>query len=153
MVEKLFDRAELPFPDNKIEIFTDGNDDYTHVLSDYYADTCINYGQLIKIKEKGRVIDKKKRIIYGDSDLEDIETTNIENFNGILRERIGRLVRKTKCFSKYKGRLECAIELFQFYWNFMNELRRNTSPAMLEELTDHMWSWHEFFYFQLTISN
>ncbi len=153
MVEKLFDRTELPFPGKKIEVFTDGNDDYTHVLHDYYAYTCINYGQLIKIREKGRVVAKKKRIIYGDPDLYDIETTNIENFNGILRERVGRLVRETKCFSKYKLRLSCAIELFQFYWNFMNELRRSTSPAMLEGLTDHTWSWHEFFYTQLTISN
>jgi len=136
-----------------MDIFTDGNDDYTYVLPKYYADTCINYGQLIKIKEKGRVIDKKKRIIYGNPDMEDIETTNIENFNGILRERVGRLVRKTKCFSKYKLRLSYAIELFQFYWNFMNKLRRNISPAMLEDLTDHMWSWHEFFYTQLTISD
>jgi len=60
MVENLFDRTRLPFPDNKIEIFTDGNDDYTYVLSDYYADTCINYGQFIKIKENGRVVDKRK---------------------------------------------------------------------------------------------
>ena len=52
MVEKLFDRTELPFPDNKIEIFTDGNYDYTHVLPDYYVGTCVNYGQLIKIREK-----------------------------------------------------------------------------------------------------
>jgi len=43
MIEKLFDRTELPFPDNKIEIFTDGN------------------GQLIKIREKGRVVDKKEK--------------------------------------------------------------------------------------------
>jgi len=93
-------------------------------------------------------------MIYGDPKLEDIETTNIKNFNGILRERIGRigrLVRKTKCFSKYKLRLECAIELFQFYWDFINELKRNTSPAMIEELTDHRWSWHEFFCSKLTI--
>ena len=92
-------------------------------------------------------------MIYGDPKPEDIETTNIENFNGILRERIGRLVRKTKCFSKYKLRLECAIELFQFYWNFINELKRNTSPAMIEELTDHRWSWYEFFYSKLSIAD
>ena len=147
----LFDRAELPFPDNKIEIFTDGNDDYTHILSDYYAETCINYGQIIKIREKGRFIDKKKRMIYGDPYHDDIETTDVENFNGILRERIGRMVRKTKGFSKRKRRLECSIELFQFYWNFINEFRRGISPAMLEGLTDHPWNWHEFFYFPLTI--
>ncbi len=87
-----------------MDIFTDGNDDYTYVLAKYYANTCINYGQLIKIKEKGRLIAKEKRTIYGNPDPMDIETTDIENFNGILRERCGRLVRRSKCFSKYKGR-------------------------------------------------
>ncbi len=153
MMVKLFDRTEIPSPANKIELFTDGNDDYTHVLPDYYAENCINYGQLIKIKKKGRVVEKKKRIIYGNPDRENIETTNIENFNGILRERVSRLVRKTKCFSKYKWRLSCAIELFQFYWNFMNKLKRKTSPAMMEDLTNHIWNWHEFFYTQLTITD
>ena len=38
------------------------------------------------------------------------------------------------------------MELFQFYWNFINEFRRDSSPAMLEKLTDHIWTWHEFFY-------
>jgi len=33
----------------------------------------------------------------------------------------------------------------------MNELKRNTSPAMMEEMADHTWSWHEFFYNKLTI--
>lgn len=144
MLEKMYERVELPSPDNKIEIFTDGNDDYTYVLPEFYAETCMNYGQLIKIKEGGRVIDKEKRIIYGSPDPEDIETTDIENFNGICRERGGRLVRKTKCFSKYKRRLECAIHLFQFYWDFINEFERDTSPAMLEGLTECLWSWHDF---------
>ena len=82
--------------------------------------------------------------IFGNPDLNDIETTDVENFNGICRERDGRIVRKTKCFSKYKRRLECAIHLFQFYWNFINEFKGDTSPAISEELTDHIWSWHEF---------
>jgi len=131
MIEKLFDRTELPFPDNKIEIFTDGN------------------GQLIKSERKEEWSIKEKRIIYGNPDPGDIETTDVENFNGILRERVGRLVRKKKCFSKRKRRLECSIELFQFYWNFINGFRRGTTPAMLEGLTDHPWNWHEFFYFRL----
>jgi len=149
MVDKLFDRTELPFPNNKIEIFSDGNDDYTYVLSDYYVHTCIQYGQLVKIREKGRVVDKEKRIVYGSPDPANIETTNVENLNGILRERIGRLVRKTKCFSKRKRRLERSIQLFQFYWNFINNFKRGITPAMPEGLTTHPWDWHEFFYFRL----
>jgi hypothetical protein len=144
MTEKLFRRTELPSPDNKIEVFTDGNDDYTYVLSEYYANTCINYGQLIKIKENGKLVDKEKRIIYGSPDPIDIETTDIENFNGIARERIGRTVRKTKCFSKRKRRTDCALHVFQFYWDFINNFKRGTSPAMMENLTDHLWTWPEF---------
>ena len=153
MIEKLSERTDHPFPHTKIEIFSDGNDDYTYVLPDYYADSCINYGQLVKIREKGTVIGKEKRVIYGNPDPGDIRTTGIENFNGILRERNGRLVRKSKCFSKRRWRLECSVQLFQFYWNFINEFKRRTSPAMLEGLTDHLWIWHEFFYFSLTISD
>ena len=107
---------------------------------------------MVKVREKGRVVDKEKRVIYGTPDLDDIETTDVENFNGILRERIGRLVRKTKCFSKYKRRLECAIELFQFYWDFINEFKRGMSPAMLEKIAEHPWTWHEFFYHQIKYS-
>ncbi len=151
MMQKVYERVQLPFPDNKIEIFTDGNRDYQHVLSELYAESCMNYGQLIKIKEKGRLIDKKKRIVFGNPNLEDIETTNIENFNGICRERGGRLVRKTKCFSKYKRRLECAIHLFQFYWDFINEFKRGTSPGMLEGLTYHLWSWQEFLMYHFAV--
>jgi len=153
MIEKLSERTEQPSLLAKIEVFTDGNDDYTYVLPDYYADTCIDYGQLVKIREKGRVVRKEKRTIYGNPDHDDIETTDIENYNGILRERIGRLVRKTKCFSKRRWRLECSLQVFQFYWNFINEFKRRKSPAMLEGLADHLWTWHEFLYCSLTISN
>ena len=110
----------------------------------------MNYGQLVKIRDThGKLIRKERRIIYGDLDEDDIDTVNVENFNGILRERIGRLVRKTKCFSKKKQRLYCAVILFQFYWNFMNEFRRGTSPAMLENLSESLWSWDDLFYAKL----
>jgi len=144
VIEKLYERTELPFPTNKITIFTDGNDDYAYVLPEYYAETCVNYGQLVKIRERGRVVDKEKRIICGNPDPTDIETTNVENFNGILRERNGRLSRKTKCFSKHKRKLENSLHLFQFYWNFINNFKRGNSPAMIEGVTDHLWTWHEF---------
>lgn len=126
----------------------------THiVLRNYYADTCINYGQLIKVRENGRVVSRKKRVIYGNPELEEIETTDVENFNGILRERIGRLVRKTKCFSKYKRRSECVIELFQFYWDFINKFQRKCTPAMLEGISSTLWTWHDFFHHQLSATN
>jgi len=38
LFEKVFDRVQLPFPDIKIEIFSDGHDDYTNTIPEYYAD-------------------------------------------------------------------------------------------------------------------
>jgi hypothetical protein len=33
------DRIQLPFPDKKIEIFSDGHEDYTNTIPEYYAET------------------------------------------------------------------------------------------------------------------
>ena len=78
--------------------FTPELDDYTYILPDYYADTCIDYGQLVKIRENGRVVRKEKRTIYGNPDPGDIETTDVENYNGILRDRIGRFGTEDEVF-------------------------------------------------------
>jgi len=137
--------VQLPNPGNKIQVFSDGNDDYTYILPKYYPETCMDYGQLIKVREGGKVVDKIHNIVYGSPSVEDIETTDVENFNGILRERVGRLVRKTKCYSKRKHALINAVEFIQFHWNFMDPLHDNQTPGMLESLTDHIWSWDDFF--------
>ena len=151
MIEKLFHRVQLPLPGNKIQIFSDGNDDYTYVLPAYYPETCMDYGQLIKIREGGKVIDKIHKIVYGSPTVDDIETTDVENFNGILRERVGRLVRKTKCYSKQKNTLINAIEVLQFHWDFMDPLPSGETPAMIESLSDHLWSWDDFLLYHFAV--
>jgi hypothetical protein len=151
MIEKLFHRVQLPLPGNKIQIFSDGNDDYTYVLPAYYPETCMDYGQLIKIREGGKVIDKIHKIVYGSPTVDDIETTDVENFNGILRERVGRLVRKTKCYSKQKNTLINAIEILQFHWDFMDPLPSGETPAMIESLSDHLWSWDDFLLYHFAV--
>jgi len=40
----------------------------------------VDYGQLIKIKKNGKVVGKKKLVMYGEPVLSDIETTDVENF-------------------------------------------------------------------------
>jgi hypothetical protein len=55
------------------------NDDYTSTIPEYYAETCVDYGQLIKIREGGTVVDKIKKVIYGTPSIDEIETTDIEN--------------------------------------------------------------------------
>ena len=124
---------------------------YEYVLKEILPESWIDYGQIIKIRKRGRVVKKIKRIVYGNPYMAAIETTNMENFNGICRERIGRLVRKSKCFSKKKMQLDKSLSLFQFYWDFMNQFKRKTSPAIMEELTDHIWSWDEFLTFNSAV--
>jgi len=144
MMEKMYSRLELPFPRHKIKIFTDGFEEYEKCFAEYYADTCIDYGQIIKIRENGKVVDKIKRIVWGNPEINAIDTVNVENSNGIFRERVGRLVRKTKCYSKLKTKLECAIEIFQFYWNFINEFNDKRTPAIMEGIIDHKITWSMF---------
>ena len=145
-----FRRRIRPFRKEGIEVFTDGNNDYTYVLKPFFPMVNINYGPLVKIMDtQGKLLRNEGRIIYGDPDEDDIDTVNVENFDGIHRERVGRIVRKTKCFSKKKTRLICAVTLFQFYWNFMSEFRRGKSPAMIENLAESLLSWNDLFYAKL----
>jgi hypothetical protein len=97
------------------------------------------------------MVNKIKRVVFGEPKLEDIETTNIENFNGILREQVGRLVRKTKCYSKRKSKLSNAIEFIQFHWNMMDPIHQNLTPAMIESLSDHIWSWNDFLMYHYAV--
>lgn len=148
MISNFKESLRKPKRDEKIEVFTDGNDDYTYAFPVFFRVKQLNYAQLVKIRDaNGRLIRKEIRVVYGDSERSDVETVNVENLNSILRERVGRLVRKTKCFSKKKQRLSCALNFFQFYWNFISQIKRGLTPAMMEHCSTHVWTWHEFYYF------
>ena len=149
MVESVFSRTKMPTPNNKIVFFSDGNDEYTVILSEYYSKNCLVYGQVIKIREGGKVVKKIKKPIFGNPDEKQIETTDVENFNSILRGRLGRLVRKTKGISKKKTGLNSALGFFQFYWNWMDPLPCKKTPIMIENLSDHIWSWNDFLFHHL----
>jgi hypothetical protein len=151
MVELVFGRTKLPTTDNKIEIYSDGNDDYSVVLAEYYSENCLIYGQVIKIREGGKVVEKIKKPIYGNPDTKKIETTDVENYNSILRERLGRLVRRTKCISKKKAALNYALGFFQFHWNWMDPLPCKKTPIMIENLSDHIWSWNDFLFYHFAV--
>lgn len=151
MIGQLSERIQKPTIQTKLEMYTDGNDDYVFVLPEFFEPETIKYSQIVKIREKGKVIGKFKRDIYGHSEPEEIETTDIENFNGILRASIGRLVRRTKGISKLVHRLECAIAVFQFYWNFVKPLNNKESPAMKEKLASRLWTWEELFLWKVKL--
>ncbi len=137
------------------EFYTDTSQNrYTVLLKKLFTRKYIRYGQLMKFYGRtGRLERKIRKTIFGKPYLENIDTTNIENFHGIMRERIGRLVRKTKCHSKLKTRLENALHLFQFYWNFMNKIDGKDTPAIREGVIKTALDWDAFLHFNLTAIN
>jgi hypothetical protein len=152
MLEQFTKRIVQPTFGYRLEIRSDSNDNYTYVLPEFFRTDAINYRQLIKIRESGRVVDKIRRIIYGHPQLRDIETTNVENFNSILREHIGRLVRRTKCYAKNHTRLSNATSLFQFYWNFMHELQEKLTPAKMEGIANKTWTWGNLLHHRIKLT-
>lgn len=135
--ERMIEKASERMGDGRMQFYSDGNDDYTYVLPLYFKD--LDYGQLVKKREKGRVVDKEKRTIHGFPDMTGLDTTSIEGFNSILRERLGRLVRKTKCYAKKLITLNSALEIFQFYWNMIKPIKGKT-PAMKEQIAVKPWT-------------
>ena len=80
----------------------------------------------------------------GDGCLDDIQTSQIENMNGIARGCQSNLVRKTKCFAKMVDRVDKMYELFQLYRNFIKQDKNKMTPAMKKDLRDATLSWGVF---------
>lgn len=138
--------------DEDVEFYSDtAKHVYEKLLPKFFPKDHIKYGQLMKIYSGNRLDAKIRKPIYGNVKEDEIETTNIENFHSILRERVGRLVRKTKCFSKLEMRLMDSLELFRFYWNFSKTIDGRSTPAMRERISKNKVKWHEFLYFHITI--
>lgn len=151
-IAKLKERIQIPTLKHKLNIFSDGNIQYNTALLKHFRKDVLNYGQLIKMKENGRLVNKFKRKIYGNPSYDEIETTNIESYNFILRNSISRLVRRTRSYSKKRYMLDLALEFNQTYNNFIKLYGRKT-PAMKEGIAEKRWDWNNIFYAKLTFVN
>lgn len=152
LVKQLADSVRQPTFKLKLEVYSDGNDDYSVVLPEYFHRDSLRYGQLIKHKKGRRLVRICRRKVYGNPTPGAINTTWVECFNSILRRRLSRLVRRSGDHSKRKLGLEHALGFFRFYWNFMHARGGNT-PAMLEGLSGRVWSWRAFLHAKLTDTN
>ena len=117
------------------------------------------YVQVVKQREKGRVVGTETRVIYGDEQTPDTlgeHTAYVERTNLTSRHMNGRLVRKTLGFSKKLTMLEAACIWEDVVYNFnhpVKSLRQEVndgyrrwqprSPAMAAGITDHIWSLKE----------
>ena len=126
----------------------------------------LNYATVHKTREKGRVVKVDFRVIFGTiaavtaalaSSLvsNKINTAFVERQNGTDRNRNGRKVRKTYCFSKDWNVHEAVTYFTMYTYNFCWPVRTlrvrmsdghwaPRSPAMAAGLTDHIWSLREW---------
>lgn len=153
MFNQFEDRVQQPTYKHKIEIYSDGNEDYTSVLPEYYNEDCLCYGQKVKTQNGKTVFPAIKRAVYGNPNLWEIDTNTNESFNSILRGKLSRLVRRTKDCSKNKSALEDSLWMFQFYWNFMHQLHKKVTPAILEKKATKIWTWGNFLHAKLTVAD
>ncbi|OIO39898.1 hypothetical protein AUJ10_04250 [Candidatus Pacearchaeota archaeon CG1_02_31_27] len=150
MFNKFEDYVQQPSYKNKLRIYSDGNNDYTTILLEYYNKDCLCYGQKIKSKNGQKIVPAIRRKIYGNPNYEDIDTNHNECFNSILRGRISRIVRRSNCHAKEKYALNNALFLFQFYWNFIYKSKKNVTPAILEKQATKVWTWGKLLHAKLS---
>jgi hypothetical protein len=148
LLETIRKRGEKPTETGKATFISDGNDQYvTAILANFEAET-INYGQLIKEREGGRVVGKTRMVLFGDIDEAGIDTVYVERYNLTVRQGISRLVRRSLCFSKCKEMLDNHLDVYQCYNNLIRvnsaltlktekgEKNRERTSCMAEGITN-----------------
>lgn len=126
----------------------------------------VNYATVHKTRKKGRVVKIDYRVVFGTMAAvmaalalslvsKAINTAFMERDNGTDRNRNGRKVRKTYCFSK-DWQVHDSVTYFTMYtYNFCWPVRtlriqdsdgnwQQRTPAMAAGLTDHVWSLWEW---------
>jgi IS1 family transposase len=90
---------------------------------------------------------------------------HIERLNGVLRDRLACLTRKTHAFAKSTSTWDALFGLALFEHNWLRShpalsqpstvpgrYYERRTPAMAIELSDHRWSWREFLTTKATVS-
>lgn len=108
---------------------------------------------------RGRRLDRVEvRVVQGES-LACPYTVHVERLNGVLRDRLACLTRKTHAFAKQARTWDAAVGLAVFAHNWLRphpalrqpgadlpapQRYQRRTPAMAIGLTDHCWTWPEF---------
>jgi hypothetical protein len=126
------------------------------------------YATVHKHREDNRVVAVEARQVFGaPEDLEDVlgssavshrvNTSFVERQNGTDRGRNARKVRRTYRFSKdwqvHEAMTYLTLSSYNFCW-CVRTLRvkdehgrwQQRSPALVAKLTDHVWTWSEWFH-------
>ena len=131
-----------PTKRHKLKIISDGNDQNIETIKNNFDENCVDYAQVIKVRENQIVIALEKRNIFGRMMGEKITMHKIDSYCGTLRERIPIYVRETKAFSKKRQNVENRLDIFQVYRNLIWKNKGKT-PAMKEGLMKNPLTWEK----------
>lgn len=151
LMKEVKERVRAPTSEEHLVMYSDGNDVYQATIPQFFNPELVDYGRLVKIRERGKVVDKIREVVYGEPFINRVHTNNVENSNGILRASVSHLVRKTKCIAKKLKELAARLQLFQFYWNFIHKIATRETPAMREGLSNKNWTWSNFLHYKIKI--
>ncbi len=119
--------------------------------------------QTIKQRQHGRVVGITVRAVLGEASTCPSVVCE-ERLNGVLRDRLNCLTRKTHAFAKQGRTWKAAVVLCLFEHNWIRAHRalreaaenlpqrqryQRRTPAMAMGLSDHIWSWTEFLTYQI----
>ena len=115
--------------------------------------------------QRGRLVWVETRATIGEP-VEQPQPVHVEGLNGVLRDRLACLTRKTHAFAKSPATWDAMVGLALFEHNWLRPhpalrlpstvpCRRYDSrtPAMARGLTDHCSSWQEFLTMRRPITN
>ena len=152
---------------------SDGWEPYADMIADVYTDSIpagvrdwrilkptpgVHLSQAVKHRQGRRLRQVEVRATIGPAAAQP-HTVHSERFNGVLRDRLACLTRKTHAFAKDTPTWDAAVGLALFEHNWLRPhpaLRRplavpvdrrrdeRRTPAMALALTDHPWSFVEF---------
>jgi transposase-like protein len=107
-------------------------------------------GQVLKVKEKGRVIGVVQSVVAGSlaqvlallPPRQGLNTIYIERLNGTFRARLAGLVRRTRSLLRQEARLHGGMYLVGTVYNFCtpHQSLKGQTPAQAAGLTHHCWS-------------
>lgn len=148
----LASRVRHPTLKRKITVYSDGNRQNITGIQTTFPQGTVHYAQRKKIKRGEKIIGIVNEIIFGNPKRDEIAINHIDGFCSKLRERISCFTRKGRAFAKRRYCLEQRLEIFSVQHNFI-EAKYGKTPAMIEGLAEHKWTWQEFFKHRLTTLN
>jgi hypothetical protein len=127
----------------------------------------VSLTQTIKHRdEHGRLLSVEIRATIGAREVEQPVPVHIERLNGVLRDRLACLTRKTHAFAKSTSTWDALFELALFEHNWLRahpalsqpssvprRYYQRRTPAMAIRLADHCWSWQEFLTTKVIVSS